>query len=288
MGNGRRARPGVARGLARDAPDTVIHLGDIYYACTASEANAFYENVTRAFGASAPRVFTVCGNHDMYSGAASYYVLLARIDQPASFFALRNARWQILAADTGYNDFNAWTEGAEATWLRDRDDGDPYSELDWHRDKFATAGGRKTVVLTHHPLFTRNSSISGRAVNPLLPGQLGPHLPDLALWLWGHEHNLVAYAPFVGLGRGRCIGASAVPVGAQEDLLRPSPDLDGQELPALVAVEGAPVHLHPQRRGGLYQLAYALLDLDGADGRASYRPFDPSTGATSVSFEETI
>ena len=287
-GTGDARAQALLEAVARDEPDIVIHLGDIYYACTASEANAFYENVTRVFGAAGPRLFTLCGNHDMYAGAGPYYALLGRLGQPASFFALRNAHWQILAADTGYNDFNAWTEGADATWLRHGDDGDPFSELEWHRDKFATADGRKTVFLTHHPLFTRNSSISGEATNALLLGQLGDRLPEMAAWVWGHEHNLVIYEPFRGLARGRCVGASAVPVGTQDDLDRVAPELEGQAVPSLATHGGVPIRLSPQARGGLYQLAYMRLDLDGADARATYVQFDPSTGRSTILYEEAL
>ncbi len=274
--------------VAKQAPDVVVHLGDIYYACTSAEANAFYENVMRAFGASPPRVFTLCGNHDMYSGAAPYYALLGRLGQPASFFCLRNAHWQILAADTGYNDFKPWQRGAGATWLRDRDAGETYSELDWHKDKLDDASGRRTMVFTHHPLFTRNSSISRMAVNAVLHRQFAAYLPEIALWMWGHEHNLLVYEPFAGLAKGRCVGASAVPVAAVEDLTRPSPDLDGQDVPDLVEANGRPIALEPEAYGNLYRLSYALIDLDGAAGRASYWQFDASTDAASLAHEEMI
>ena len=287
-GTGDRRAQALLEDVARQKPDILIHLGDIYYACTALEANAFYVNVTRAFPAKAPRLFTLCGNHDMYSGAAPYYALLKRIGQPASFFCLRNQNWQILAGDTGYNDFNPFKRAEDATWIRDRDEGDTYSELDWHRDKLVNAGSRRTILLTHHPLFTRNSSIAGRAVNPYLQEQFGGFLPEVALWLWGHEHNLVAYEPFLGLGKGRCVGASAVPVAASENITVPSPDLAGQDVPELVKVNGLVPQLRPQADGDLYQLGYALIDLDGPDGKASYRQFDPSTGIASTMYEEPL
>jgi len=31
-------------------------------------------------------------------------------------------------------------------------------------------------------------------------------------WFWGHEHTLGIYGNYMGLKRGRCVGASAVPV----------------------------------------------------------------------------
>ena len=274
--------------VARQKPDILIHLGDIYYACTALEANAFYTNVMRAFAPEPPRLFTLCGNHDMYSGAAPYYALLKRIGQPASFFCLRNANWQILAADTGYNDFNPFRKDDDATWIRDRDEGDTYSELDWHKDKLVNAGARRTVLLTHHPLFTRNSSIAGAAGNPYLQQQIGDYLPDIALWMWGHEHNIALYQPFMGLRRGRCVGASGVPVPATDDLIVPSPDLAGQAVPELLSVDDRVPRLQAQADGDLYQLGYALIDLDARDARATYRQFDPTSGIGSTLYDEQL
>ena len=49
-------------------PDVVIHLGDIYYSGTKDEVRVNFLDVCRTvFGQSSP-VFTLCGNHDMYSG----------------------------------------------------------------------------------------------------------------------------------------------------------------------------------------------------------------------------
>ena len=274
--------------VARQKPDILVHLGDIYYACTVLEANAFYDNLMRSFGATRPRFFTLCGNHDMYSGAAPYYALLKRLGQPASFFCLRNPDWQILAADTGYNDFNPFKRAEDATWIRDRDEGEIYSELDWHKDKLVNAGSRRTILMTHHPLFTRNSSIAGKVVNPYLKDQFGDFLSEIALWLWGHEHNLVVYDPFQGLEKGRCVGASAVPVSTSEDLLAPCPLLNGQEVPSLTLQDGEPIRLRSQAHEGLYQLGYALIDLDGPEGRASYIQFDPSTDIAIKLYEEIL
>ena len=277
-------------------PDIVMHLGDIYYACTASEANSFYENTLKAFPGKMPRLFSLCGNHDMYSGAAPYYALLNRINQPASFFCLRNKNWQILAGDTGYNDFDPLTKGAHATWIRDFDQGDSYSELAWHKDKLVNAGPRKTILLTHHQLFTRNSSITHRdpaparkPVNDYLMKQFGDFLPEVALWLWGHEHNQVIYQPFKGLERGRCVGASAIPVPVTADLTKISDDLSGLVEPLVPAlIDPDKTSLKPEAKSALYQLGYALLRFDGPALTAQYYQFDTSTGTSEQLFSETL
>ncbi len=284
-GTGDARAQALIEDVAAHEPQIVIHLGDIYYACTAMEANAFYDNLTRGLAPGRPKLFTLCGNHDMYSGAAPYYALLKRLEQPASYFCLRNARWQILAADTGYNDFNPIHQGKGATWIRDRDEGETYSELDWHKDKLANAGGRRTILMTHHPLFSRDEMISDQPINGYLQQQFNAFFPDIALWLWGHEHNMVVYEPFARLTKGRCVGAGGVPVSTTDDSASNLPDAEDANLPPL-KVAARP--LSPQATGDLYQLGYALIDLDGADGRVTYRQFDPSTGEGEVLYEEAI
>jgi hypothetical protein len=65
---------------------------------------------------------------------------------------------------------------------------------DWPQDKLVNAGGRKTILMTHHQLFTRNSSINHdlsmfdqrsdatgkKAVNEYLLEEFGEFLPQLS------------------------------------------------------------------------------------------------------------
>ena len=226
-GTGEPRPQALLRAVAALQPDVVIHLGDIYYSCNAREARAFYDDVRTVFPESSARVFTLCGNHDLYAGGAPYYGLLDRLGQPASFFCLRNAHWQFVAADTGYNDFDPFREGAETTWVRDgtaadgTPDPDPYSELAWHTDKLVNSGGRRTVLMSHHPPFSRRSVIrGGRLRNERLVAQFTPWLDAVDLWFWGHEHCQIVYAPFAGVARGRCLGAGGHPDAARGGALR--------------------------------------------------------------------
>lgn len=119
----------VAALLAQQQPDAVIHLGDIYYAGTAEECDAHFLAPLRAVLRDTP-LFSLCGNHDVYSGGKGYYGLLGRIGQPASYFCLRSPdnAWQIQAADTGLHDRDPLDEAAALTFL------EPEEEL-WHADK---------------------------------------------------------------------------------------------------------------------------------------------------------
>ena len=91
-------------------------------------------------------VYSLAGNHDMYSGGVGYYGLLQQLKQPASYFA-RNAAWQILGLDTGLHDNDVFSVNTNVTCL------EPTEEA-WHLDKITNAGGRKTILLSHHQLFS--------------------------------------------------------------------------------------------------------------------------------------
>lgn len=225
-------------------PDVLIHLGDIYYAGTVDEDRDNFLSLVNSAAPNIP-VYTLAGNHDMYSGGGVYYGLLAQLNvapalqpfqQKASYFCLRSANWQILGMDTGLHDCDPFTVTSNVTFL------DP-QEAAWHLDKLNNSGGRKTVLLSHHQLFTAFGGGMGQgstgkplAYNPQLYSLFGPYLNNIALWLWGHEHNFEFFTPYLGLNKGRCIGASAIPCLKAQNPYRliQNPDLQGQSaLPTL-------------------------------------------------------
>jgi hypothetical protein len=298
-GTGEARANGLLRQVAALKPDVLIHMGDIYYSCTAAEANVFYKNLWQVFPdlPNRPRVFTLCGNHDMYSGGTPYYALLGRLGQPASFFCLRNNFWQLLAMDTGYNDFDPLKVGDTVTWVQDCDDGDTYSELDWHQHQLAATGADgkllKTILLSHHQPFSRNAPIGkSSAVNANLIGQFGEFFPQVALWLWGHEHNQVIYKEFQGLAKGRCIGASAIPVDSHQDLYSVADeflDADGQPkpgLPELLDGDGWKLTVDPKTN--LWNLGYAVLSLDHDRGKMEYYQYNSSTDDSTRLYQEDL
>jgi len=291
---GERAQQ-LMRKVAGYQPDILLHMGDIYYSCNAAETNGYYDRCTVAFPDKMPRIFTLCGNHDMYSGAAPYYALLTRLKQPASFFCLRNRCWQLQAMDTGYNDFDPEKVDTGATWVQDIDDrDDPYSELVWHEDKFRTAGERKIVLLSHHQPFTLNSAIALKsAVNQRLVDQFSDFFPQITLWLWGHEHNQVIYAPFLGVRKGRCIGASAIPVDGMELLYELDEHFVGpdgkpnQPVPAMLNNDpGLKLAVDPALN--LYNLGYAILTLDNQNGTIDYYQYNSSTDTSTLACTEPL
>ncbi len=214
----------ILQQVAQHNPDVVIHLGDIYYSGTQREADENFLQIFQQVFAGRVPIYTLTGNHDMYSGGTGYYWLLDQIGQPASYFALRNEHWQILGLDTSYHDFNPGTVLSNCTFLEP-------SEAAWHLDKIHNAGGRRTIVLSHHQLFSNTGSLGENsagqymAVNPKLRETFRDVLGQIDLWVWGHEHNLLVYDPYIGLERGRCVGSGAVPIMVDQHPYEVNPKL---------------------------------------------------------------
>lgn len=260
----------VASLLAKQKPDAVIHLGDIYFSGTPEECRTHFLEPLRAV-LPTQRLFTLCGNHDVYSGGAGYYALLQQLEQPASYFCLRSPdqSWQILAGDTGLNDRDPFDAATVLTRF------DPAEEA-WHRDKIAGFPGQ-TLFLTHHQPFSAFAQIGSLAqhdpVNPNLMASYArlAQAGHVDAWFWGHEHSLRVYQPYRGLARGRNIGYGAIPVAAVPNpqtplasLLDPPQARSGVELDV---IEGAYTH------------GFAMLDFTPGHIEASYwaltRPSGP-------------
>ncbi len=252
-GTGQESAKQVLRQIAARSPDVVIHLGDVYYAGTQFEVENYFlspwEDILHLSPTvSRPATYTLSGNHDMYCGGEPYYRLIDHLGQPASYFSLRNGNWQFLAMDTGLHDSNP--VGEEPTMLDE-------SEAAWLRGVINNSGGRRTVLLSHHQLFSTYESIGGNAVNPNLYKQLKDALSGVALWFWGHEHNLVIYEKYLGI-LGRCIGHGAFPIGVDE--------IPAQPLFPHVPVK--PIRL--SKGPALYNHGYAMMELSGPNAQVSY------------------
>jgi predicted phosphodiesterase len=247
-GTGQADARALLQAIARKNPDLVIHLGDIYYAGTQFEVENYFQNFWKStFDLTKTGTFTLAGNHDMYSGGAPYYQLIQQLGQPASYFCLRNDDWQFVALDTGLHDDDALD--ATPTYLED-------TEVAWLNDKIATAGNRRTVLLSHHQLFTAIENIGGQSVNARLQGQVGHILPKVDVWFWGHEHNQVIYQKWQGV-LARCLGHGAYPVGITEIPAKPRFDVPMENV---FLTKGEAFHSH----------GYAMMELDGPAARVSY------------------
>jgi hypothetical protein len=268
-GTGREPARALLAQIAARRPALLLHLGDIYYSGTPFEIEQYFLAPLREqIDLERTPLFSLAGEHDMYSAGQGYYrELLPRLKQPASHFCLRNKHWQIVAIDT-------------ALHSRIPGGGPPYletSELEWLADKVLKAGGRETVLLSHHPLFSAYESIGDSFYNEPLYEQLAPLLDKIAAWFWGHEHRLAVYEEFKvlapGLKRGRAIGCGGFPVEASEQR--------GEPLWPEVRVNG---NVKLGRTGEFYNQGYAMLELDGPAAKVSYYQH---TGGAPL-FEELI
>lgn len=238
-------------------PQVVIHLGDIYYAGTAFEVENYFHKPWREIldlEHSKITAFTLPGNHDYYSGGDAYFEMIKKLDQPASFFCLRNKDWQLIGIDTALHD----KLGQGPTYLEE-------SEAAWVVDKIKNADGRRTVLLSHHQLFSADDQWGEKGkekyYNEPLYNQLKEVLPQVDLWIWGHEHNLVIFEEDkeLGLKRGRLVGGSAFPVGKDE--LSETPKNANVIFDKNVALAKGPA---------FYQHCYAMMKLDGKNATVTY------------------
>lgn len=262
--------------VASFEPDVLLHLGDVYFSGLPEEVEAhFLDVIDSVFTGKKPRVLTLAGNHDRYSGGRGWQMLTRRLGQPASYFCLQNASWQILAMDTGYHDRDPVRRKENVTRLE-------IAELSWLLDKIYRFGDTHgTVLLSHHQLFSSagvGAGMDGRplALNPELHAAFGPVLDKVAWWFWGHEHNLSIFEPYAGLARGRGIGSGAIPILVEQ---RPYDPAEGLSVPH--GESGPPAVLPGTRlghNGSVYHHAFAILRLEGARATASYYASDTSGG----------
>lgn len=281
-GTGQDQALAVLTRLAEKAPDVVIHLGDVYYAGTDNEQQFyFFDNWCKILGLTTdanrqvtsthPATFSIPGNHDMYTGGAPYYKMIKQLGQQASFFCLRNKDWQFIGLDTGYHDHGL---GDPSTHLPDR-------QSDWLADKVNNSNNRKTVLLSHHQLFSNRelftSGARGEApapVNPLLLKDVEPILKNINLWLWGHEHAFTAYAD--DRVKGRCMGHGAYPVGIPE-LGTPGN-----------AIKVDPAIALQQHGNKFWDNGYVIIELNGPSATVTYYAVDENGDERDSPSTETI
>jgi hypothetical protein len=147
-----------------------------------------------------------------------------------------------------------------------------WSEADWHLNKIKQAGDRKVVLLSHHQLFSPFASVGSvngvaYAYNPNLYQVFSSILPKVEWWFWGHEHTLALYPPYMGLKRGRCVGASAVPVFQDQQSYATASSLKTFEnLPMPTWAADAVLGLS----NNMYNNCFAIMTLTGTAATVEY------------------
>ena len=194
-GTGEGSARRVMRQIALQNPTHAIHLGDVYFSGTEKEIQRRFLDIIDAEGPppAACTYLALNSNHEMYSGGHAYFdlTLKSRFNQEASYFNLRNAHWQVIGLDSGYEDHG----------LKD-------PQREWLEAQLAEIGPRN-ILLTHHQLF---SPFESRAFDRKLHKKIEPLLGNVFAWFWGHEHKAIVYGKHKGI-HARCIGHGAIPEG---------------------------------------------------------------------------
>jgi hypothetical protein len=169
----------------------LLHLGDIYYSGTKSEAKRRFLDAWPKKAGKISRALN--GNHEMYSGGCAYFDdILPAFDQPSSYFAMQNKHWLLVGLDTAHT--NHALDAEQVTWLK---------------SVLKRAGPRKVILFSHHQPFSRLAQ-----QGPRLQAALADLLEKKAVtaWYWGHEHQCIIYERHKQFDLlGRCIGHGGIP-----------------------------------------------------------------------------
>jgi hypothetical protein len=210
----------IAAVVRKQAPDFIIHLGDIYYGGTEFECDRFLDmwpmRVNRQDPNSPLRPegsFALNGNHEMYSGGEYYFnTVLPAFEQPQPFFCLENSNWRIIGLDTAYN-------GGR---LKPLSPNDPMNtQWNWLIETLRK-GGKKVIFLTHHqPVSAHqaewNDSKSLREDIAELLQMNGVGGDAIFGWFFGHEHRCALYRDIDLKFNARLIGNGCIPHEVQAE-----------------------------------------------------------------------
>lgn len=234
-GTGTREANLVANSIRRSRPHYTIHLGDIYFVgnaktvrgnCLGDPQGRRIHAVTWPKGSRGS--FALPGNHEMYANGNAYFdVLLPKLGirpapmldaegQKASFFALKNHHWIIVALDTGYNSVGVPILERTAYLKRiphlGGDCSLPAALIRWFAEQVQPElDGRGVILVSHHQYC---SAFEGRFVKP--GRQLLKFIRKPVLWFWGNEHRMAIYGSTRaerGIeAYGRCLGHGGMPI----------------------------------------------------------------------------
>jgi len=213
--------------MANYSAHWTVHIGDVYY------LGAEQDFASNVFGNPPPGVtngitwphgsigsLAIEGNHEMFSRGWAYFdtfLPTLGVDtgsgmsgQNASYFAMENKYWRVIALDTGYNSYGLFENDNNTQ---------PQPVIDWLVNELNIGDPTDTrgiIVLTHHQPLT---AFESKDAYTATANQLQAIFPKRTfLWLWGHEHRVSWYdvnSDVDGIGLtyyGRCVGNSGFPV----------------------------------------------------------------------------
>ncbi len=174
--DGSDAARAVARRIARERPDRLLYLGDVYEHGSAEDFRERYDTV---YGALAPITAPTPGNHEWPAHASGYdpYWRARTGAATPPWYAFRIGGWRIISLNS------------EAPHGR----GSP--QLRWLRSELRRGSGTCTLAFWHRPLQSAGSHGDQHDVAPLWNALRG----RARLVLNGHDHNLQRLRPRDGI-----------------------------------------------------------------------------------------
>jgi calcineurin-like phosphoesterase family protein len=221
-GTGLYGAPVIAKTMeAMSALDVAVHLGDVYYSGTKTEAKERFVNIWPKLPARTISR-TLNGNHEMYTGGEGYFqVMLKAFGQSSSCCAIQTNHYLLVGLDSAYVDHDLTDD-----------------QVPWLEGLVGQAAGRKVILLSHHQPYSlldnQGPKLAGKISHLLSGGRI-------LAWYWGHEHRCVLYDkhPTWRL-HGRCIGHGGYPHFRDKLTNLPAgPGTMWRRLPAAGLVPGA-------------------------------------------------
>jgi len=209
----------VAAQIRSINPDICIHLGDIYYAGQDNEADDFLGRWPLADRATHKiplhSSFALNGNHEMFSGGKAYFgKVLTAFGQPASYFGLRNAKWQLLAFDSAYIDQRLLGPVSAPKVEAAKIDSRVLSQWNWLVDKIKDNTTQQTILLSHHQPFSAfaQENADGAKLNEDAKNLFdAAGVASVFAWFFGHEHRCTLYNDAYSGFKARLIGNGCIP-----------------------------------------------------------------------------
>lgn len=248
---------------AGDREVHVVHLGDIYYAGTRTEARTRFLDHWPVTAGEAHLSWCLNGNHDMYSaGLGLIQVVLTdprfagqRTTRGAvtSEFLLTSRHWSLVGLDTSWK-------------FRWRDPPGGAGHLSRRQSRWVTRHvqahpEQRTVLFSHHQPITHDDDGIRPEGNLLDRTRTLRDAGRITGWFWGHQHKLIAYGTHSGIGYGTCMGHGAILETPAE---HPHP---GEFTATFTDPEGLTWRMP----------GFAVLDVDGPTMRVRYLDKDGRT-----------